>query len=65
MICQGVETLCFYAFENSDPKDEASRVALKCIANILLLESKTRQKFVDGGNAVKVARELNVNIQSS
>ncbi|CAF9910372.1 MAG: hypothetical protein ALECFALPRED_006578 [Alectoria fallacina] len=54
----GVEKLCFYAFESSDPKDAASRVALKCIANILLLESKTRQIFVQEGNAIKVAKKL-------
>ena len=52
--------MCFYAFEDSDSKDGPSRVALKCIANILLLESKTRQKFVQEGNAIKVAKRLSV-----
>lgn len=55
---KGVQTLCFYAFEDSEPKDGTSRVALRCIANILLLESKTRQTFVQEGNAIKVARKL-------
>lgn len=35
-------------------------MALKCIANILLLESKTRQKFVQKENAIKVAKKLTV-----
>lgn len=54
-----METLCYYAFKSSDPKDGSSRVALKCIANILLLESKTRQIFVQEGHAIKVAEKLN------
>ncbi|KAM0795434.1 guanine nucleotide exchange factor [Usnea florida] len=56
-----METLCYYAFKSSDPKDGSSRVALKCIANILLLESKTRLIFVQGGNAIKVVKKLNEN----
>ena len=60
----GVEALCFYAFESSDLSDEPSRLALKCIANILLLESKTRQIFVNNNkeNAIKVARKLSVHL---
>ncbi|KAL9135156.1 MAG: hypothetical protein Q9175_003651 [Cornicularia normoerica] len=54
---EGVETLCFYAFESSDLEDVSSRVALKCIANILLLESRTRQTFVQEGNAIKDSQE--------
>ena len=60
---QGIDTLGFYAFEDSDSKDGASRLALKCIANILLLESSTRQVFVQHENPVKVARKLNVDLQ--
>lgn len=50
--------MCFYAFEDTDSGDVTSRVALKCIANILLLESMTRRTFVQGGNAIKVAKKL-------
>lgn len=35
-------------------------MALKCIANILLLKSNTRQKFVQKENAIKVANKLTV-----
>ena len=40
---------------------EVFHVALKCLANVLLLESKTRQHFVDLGYAHNAARILNVN----
>ena len=35
-------------------------MALKCIANILLLESRTRQKFVQKGHAIDVAKKIGV-----
>lgn len=35
-------------------------MALKCIANILLLESKTRQKFAEKGHAISVAKKISV-----
>lgn len=37
-----------------------SREASKCLANILLLESKTRQIFVDLGYPAKAAQRLKV-----
>lgn len=37
-----------------------SREASKCLANVLLLESKTRQIFVDLGYPTKAAQRLKV-----
>ncbi|KAL2054059.1 hypothetical protein ABVK25_005598 [Lepraria finkii] len=61
-----IRTLCHYAFYQSDFSTgqsetiiQSSHVALKCLANVLLLEKTTRQIFVDGRYAEAVAILLN------
>ncbi len=39
-----------------------SREAAKCLANVLLLEGKTRQIFVDLGYFIKAAQRLKVGL---
>jgi hypothetical protein len=55
-----VKVLCVYAFEDTDTNAVSSLVALKCLANLLLLESKTRQFFVNEGYAGATAERLKV-----
>ena len=57
---QAIETLCQYGFQSDSLT--SSREALKCLANILLLESKTRQIFVDLGHATNAAEKLKVSV---
>lgn len=37
-----------------------ARVALKCLANVMLLEAKTRQMFADSGYAHEAVERLKV-----
>ncbi|KAI4274318.1 MAG: hypothetical protein LQ337_004012 [Flavoplaca oasis] len=53
---QGVKTLSRHSFDSNSLV--TSREAAKCLANVLLLESKTRQMFVDLGYPVKAAQRL-------
>ena len=55
---QGVQTLSRHTFDSNSMI--TSREAAKCLANVLLLESKTRQMFVDFGYPVKAAQRLKV-----
>lgn len=55
---QAIELLCRYGFD--DDSLETSRAALKCLANVLLLQSDTRQMFVDLGYASKAAERMKV-----
>ncbi|KAL8993398.1 MAG: hypothetical protein Q9169_006376 [Polycauliona sp. 2 TL-2023] len=56
----GVQTLSRHTFESNSLA--TSREAAKCLANVLLIESKTRQIFVDLGYPLKAAQRLkNVN----
>ncbi|KAL8674338.1 MAG: hypothetical protein Q9168_001267 [Polycauliona sp. 1 TL-2023] len=56
----GVKTLSRHTFESNSLA--TSREAAKCLANVLLIESKTRQIFVDLGYPLKAAQRLkNVN----
>ena len=63
---QDLGTLCHYAFlqdlqdEGFEPDVNTSHVALKCLANVLLLETTARQQFVDLGYARNAAKILNV-----
>lgn len=57
-MLQSVGILCQHGFEVDTPS--SSREALKCVANILLLESKTRSMFVEFGYAPKAAAKLKV-----
>ncbi|KAH8725108.1 guanine nucleotide exchange factor [Phaeosphaeriaceae sp. PMI808] len=52
----GIQTLCRYAFERKDI--EASKEALRCLANALLLQIKTRQVLVDLGYGRHAAKKL-------
>ncbi|PGH28026.1 hypothetical protein AJ80_00281 [Polytolypa hystricis UAMH7299] len=52
----GIRILATYGFENKD--SSVSREALRCLANALLLETSTRQIFVDLGNGSKAAAKL-------
>ncbi|KAF2796199.1 hypothetical protein K505DRAFT_271919 [Melanomma pulvis-pyrius CBS 109.77] len=52
----GIRTLSRYAFEGSS--SQTSQEALRCIANALLLETKTRQILVDLGYAPNAAEKL-------
>ena len=65
ILRQGVKILCQHSFGNSFDSDSitSSREAMKCLANVLLLESKTRRMFVDLGYADKAAIRLKVNEQ--
>lgn len=51
-----VRTLCRHSYDGNSLI--TSREALKCLANVLLLESKTRQIFVDLGYPAKAAERL-------
>ena len=55
---QGVQVLCRYGFDSDSL--ETSRAALKVLANVLLLDSDTRQIFVDLGHASKAAQRMKV-----
>lgn len=57
---QGVRTLCRHSYDGSSLT--TSREALKCLANVLLLEAKTRQIFVNLGYPVKAADRLKVDL---
>ncbi|KAF2243776.1 hypothetical protein BU26DRAFT_523364 [Trematosphaeria pertusa] len=52
----GIRTLCRYAFDESHV--QVSQEALRCIANALLLQQKTRQILVDLGYGPKAADKL-------
>lgn len=56
---QGVRILCQHSYDARFL--DSSREALKCLANALLIESKTRQMVVDLGYADKAAIKLRVN----
>lgn len=64
VLLQDVEILCRHSYDSSFDSSSmaSSREALKCLANVLLLESKTRRMFVDLGYANKAAIELKVNL---
>ncbi|KAF2804648.1 uncharacterized protein BDZ99DRAFT_467335 [Mytilinidion resinicola] len=51
----GIEILARYGFESSN--SATSREALRCLANALLLQPKTRQMFVDLGFGDKAAEK--------
>ncbi|KAK2752557.1 hypothetical protein FQN55_006670 [Onygenales sp. PD_40] len=53
---EGIGTLCAYGFEGKSPI--ISREALRCLANALLLETSTRQIFVDLGHGPNAAERL-------
>ncbi|KAL8942060.1 MAG: hypothetical protein Q9216_001872 [Gyalolechia sp. 2 TL-2023] len=53
---EGVKTLARHSFDGNSMV--TSREASKCLANVLLLESKTRQIFVDLGYPTKAAQRL-------
>ncbi|KAI9659589.1 MAG: hypothetical protein M1831_003670 [Alyxoria varia] len=56
---QGVEILSNYGLTKEGASDtEASRDALRCLANLMLLKPQTRQDFVDLGHAKDVASNL-------
>ena len=50
--------LCGHSFDGNSLI--TARSALKCLANIMLLEPKTRQMFADLGYASKAAERLKV-----
>ncbi|KAL8927823.1 MAG: hypothetical protein Q9172_001196 [Xanthocarpia lactea] len=52
----GVRTLSRHCFDSNSMV--TSREAAKCLANVLLLEGKTRQIFVDLGYSIKAAQRL-------
>ncbi|EEQ29821.1 conserved hypothetical protein [Microsporum canis CBS 113480] len=53
---EGIATLSAYGFD--EPEAIIYREALRCLANALLLEKATRQRFVDLGNGRKAAEKL-------
>ncbi|KAM5451862.1 hypothetical protein MaudCBS49596_003690 [Microsporum audouinii] len=53
---EGIATLSAYGFD--EPEAIIYREALRCLANALLLEKATRQRFVDLGNGKKAAEKL-------
>ncbi|KAI9729589.1 MAG: hypothetical protein M1834_006785 [Cirrosporium novae-zelandiae] len=55
---QGIETLCKHGFDGNSLI--TSREALRCLANAFLLDSNTRQFFVDLGYPEKAAERLKV-----
>ena len=55
---QGILILCRHSFDGNSLI--TGREALKCLANIMLLEEPTRQIFVDLGYAAKAAECLKV-----
>ena len=58
MSPQSIEVLCQHGFDVNFLA--SSREALKCLANIFLHESKTRQMFVETKYAGKAAERLKV-----
>ena len=53
--------LCQQGFDKPNANtDDSSRLALKSLANILLLEEETRQNFVDLGYSGKVGDRIKV-----
>ena len=60
IYCKDVKTICLYAFVESGQQAASSVVALKCLANLLLLETKARQYFVDEEYVAAAARKLTV-----
>lgn len=60
-LLQGVKILCQHSYDTKFL--DSSREALKCLANALLIESKTRQMVVDLGYANKAAIKLRVDEQ--
>lgn len=57
-LLQGVKILCQHSYDTRFI--DSSQVALKCLANTLLIESKTRQMVVNLGYADKAAMKLKV-----
>ena len=56
---QGVNILSSYGLRSEWAGDtEASRDALRCLANMMLLKPKTRQEFVDLGYPKDIASNL-------
>ncbi|MCJ1477990.1 hypothetical protein MMC13_006665 [Lambiella insularis] len=55
-VCQGINILCQHSFKGNSLV--TARSALKCLANVMLLEPSTRQKFVDLGWAPKAAERI-------
>ena len=55
---QGMKILCQHSYEARFL--DSSREALKCLANVLLIESKTRQMIVTLGYADRAAIKLRV-----
>ncbi|KAF2760334.1 hypothetical protein EJ05DRAFT_474220 [Pseudovirgaria hyperparasitica] len=53
---EGIDTLCRHGFHS--PSTTTSREALRCLANALLLQTETRQIFVDLGFSEKVCELL-------
>lgn len=60
-LLQGVKILCQHSYDARFL--DSSREALKCLANVLLIESTTRQIVVDLGYADKAAVKLRVDEQ--
>ena len=58
MCFQGVRTLCQHGFDGNSL--HTGRLALRCLANVMLLKPETRQIFVDLGYAPKAAECLKV-----
>ncbi len=48
--------LCVYAFDEQEQRAESVLIALKCLANLLLLNGRTRQYFVDEGYATAATK---------
>ncbi len=57
-----IAPLCHDAFDHFPRDPLSSRVALKSLANTLLLQEQTRQKFVNLGYASKAADRLKVRL---
>jgi hypothetical protein len=57
-MTKGLQTLGRYAFEGKEVS--TSQEALRCIANALLLQPKTRQILVDLGHGPHAAEKLKV-----
>ena len=52
--------LCKTAFDPEQEDAQQSQIALKNLANVLLLEQKARQQFAESGKVKKVADKLRV-----
>jgi hypothetical protein len=55
---KGMSVLCRHSFDGNS--FVTARSALKCLANVMLLEASTRQIFVDLGYAPKAVERLKV-----